>query len=109
MTGPGNPYCSSPAGLTGEYLAAGGCIGDRPGTGGGGPVALGVVGAVRVAVREDWGFCLEENRRAEMDAPAAAEVTAIIARVVFDMASDRVQGLKGNQEVWKRMRWCQAS
>ena len=97
VTGPGNPYCNSPAGLTGEYLATGGCIGDGPGMGGGCLVVVGVVGGGRVAVGEDWAFCLEENRKAERDAPAAAEVAAMIARVVFDMSLNCVQGLKDNQ------------
>lgn len=98
-TGPGKPYRKIPEGSTGETMAdEDGRVDTAIGTGtatgvGRGGIACVVVlvmGAVlNVGVGTGISLGGLENMRAVSDAPAAAEVAAITARVNLDMWRDK--------------------
>lgn len=86
------PYFKTPDGLTG---ARGSLVPDNGcGTEAGmvwGAAACGAdgVGLVEIVVDAGTGVDLEENMKAVIDAPAAAEPAAIRASVDFDIAKER--------------------
>lgn len=101
--GPGKPYRRIPAGSTGETTAGrADCVGAITGTGlgtatGTGGAATGTRGAGAASFTGDGGdregalLGGREKIRALSDAPAAADVAATMARVVFDMPGTGVE------------------
>lgn len=106
--GPGKPYRSIPAGSTGDTTAGrADCVGAITGTGlgtatGAGGAGTGTMGfgaaSFTGAVGNGTGVLFDgrEKIRALSDAPAAADVAATMARVVFDMP---VTGIERSKEV----------
>lgn len=82
--GPGNPYWKSPFGFTGATISLRG-RGENPGVGGGGEVVVEGVGAVEEGMVVSARFRLEKIA-AVVAAPAAADMPAITANVVFDIS-----------------------
>ena len=78
-----------PEGSTGGASGVG--VGLVPEAGGGGPLETGVGGRGLVAVGNGACFERDEYSKALSDAPAAADVAATTASVVFDMSKGAKQ------------------